>query len=180
MKLHLVNGLQVPDFVLQVNVDKLKDLELYPDDVWVVTYPKSGTKWVSQIVRLIKSGGVQDDRILEHHVPWAETVHLYESRGYDIKIKDQPRPRAFFSHFPYSLLPCGPPHTTPCKYIYVARNPKDVAVSHFSFMKLGYNHDLDWNTFWKKFISGDVVYGDYFDHVLGSGGTTRMTRTCFS
>ncbi len=33
-------------------------------------------------------------------------------------------------------------------------------------MKLGYN-DLDWGAFWKKFISGDVMYGDYFDHVLG-------------
>ena len=48
---HRVNGLLVPDFVNQENVDKL-GLELYPDDVWVVTYPKSGTTWTQQIVRL--------------------------------------------------------------------------------------------------------------------------------
>ncbi len=39
LKPHTVNGLLVPAFVLQEDVDKLKDLELYPDDVWIVTYP---------------------------------------------------------------------------------------------------------------------------------------------
>ena len=37
---HSVNGLPVPFIVQQEEVDKLKDFQLYPDDVWVVTYPK--------------------------------------------------------------------------------------------------------------------------------------------
>ncbi len=51
----LKNGLKVPTFVLQEKVDAAKDLELYPDDVWIITYPKCGTHWVAQIARLIKN-----------------------------------------------------------------------------------------------------------------------------
>lgn len=110
MKLHLVNGLQVPDFVLQVNVDKLKDLELYPDDVWVVTYPKSGTKWASQIVRLIKSGGVQDDQILDYHVPWAEAIKMYMYNT-QLKSKISHVLEPFSATFPTPFSPVG--HLTP-------------------------------------------------------------------
>ena len=158
--LHTVNGLLVPDFVKQENVDKLKDLELYPDDVWVVTYPKSGTTWTQQIVRLIRNNGVQDDVRIDTAVPWPE------SSLYPVKMEDLTRPRAFMSHFPSDALPCGPPHTTPCKYIYVARNPKDVAVSSYFQSKLLLFPGIEWDAFWKKYMAGDLYYGNYFDHLL--------------
>ena len=158
--LHTVNGLLVPDFVTQENMDKLKDLELYPDDVWVVTYPKSGTTWTQQIVKLIRNNGVQDDVRITTAVPWPE------SSLFPFKMEDVTRPRAFKSHFPYDLLPCGPPHTTPCKYIFVARNPKDVAVSSYVQAELVLFHGMEWDAFWKKYITGDLYYGDYFDHLL--------------
>ena len=52
-----INGLLLPYFVRQEYLDRLKDLELYSDDVWVVTYPKCGTTWTQQIVRLVRSAG---------------------------------------------------------------------------------------------------------------------------
>ena len=83
--LHTVNGLLVPDFVKQENVDKLKDLELYPDDVWVVGYPKSGTTWTQQIVRLIRNNGVQDDVRISTAVPWPESS-LYPVKMEDLEL----------------------------------------------------------------------------------------------
>jgi len=153
-----VNGLLVPDFI---NVDRLKDFELYPDDVWVVTYPKCGTTWTQQIVRLIRNKGVQDGVRITAAVPFLEANSFYQ-----LDIDKIVRPRAFKSHFPYDLFPCGPPHTTPCKYIYVARNPKDVAVSLYFHTRALTFPDMDWETFWKKYISGDLDYGNYFDHLL--------------
>ena len=158
--LHTVNGLLVPDFVTQENVDKLKDLELYPDDVWVVANPKSGTTWTQQIVRLIRNNGVQDDVRISTAVPWPE------SSLYPVKMEDLTRPRAFVSHFPYDLFPCGPPHTTPCKYIYVARNPKYVSVSSYFQAELLVFHGIEWDAFWKKYMAGDLYYGNHFDHLL--------------
>ena len=161
--LHVVDGLKVPDFV---SVEKMKSLQLYPDDLWVVTYPKSGTMWTLQIARLIRNMGVQDDLILNDVVGWPEGEKVLELQGIETKTEDLPHPRLFWSHFPYPLFPCGSPNTTPCKFINVMRNPKDVAVSLYNFQKLVYVRDLEWDTFWKMFMDGDVMYGDYFDHIL--------------
>ncbi|KAL1480380.1 hypothetical protein MTO96_051081 [Rhipicephalus appendiculatus] len=55
------------------------------------------------------------------------------------------------------------------KYVYVARNPFDCAVSYYHFLK-GLTPktvtDVSFETFLKLFLSGKVNYGDYFDHLL--------------
>ena len=158
--LHYLNGLMVPKVVTQERLDRLKDLELYPDDVWVVTYPKCGTTWTQQIVRLIRNNGVHDDVRIDTAVPWLEVGPPFNT----VNAEEVPRPRAFKSHFPYDIFPCGPPHTTPCKYIYVTRNPKDVAVSLYFQDRL--TSCIQWDDFWKKYIAGEVYFGNYFDHLL--------------
>ena len=160
----LSNGLQVPGFVLQENVDAVKDLQLFPDDVWIAGYPKSGTHWVGQIARLIKNRGVQDEVKLDSAIWKPEAGALKYFRVQDVEMA---RPRLLRSHFQYDLFPCGLPHTTPCKYIHVARNPKDVSVSYFFYLKQGWIPDLEWDGFFEKFVQGDMFYGDYFDHLFG-------------
>jgi len=46
-----------------------------------------------------------------------------------------PSPRLMRSHLPYNLIPKGQDETTMCKYIYIARNPKDAVVSLYHFYK---------------------------------------------
>ena len=159
---HRINGLLLPYFVRQEYLDRLKDLELYPDDVWVVTYPKCGTTWTQQIVRLVRNNGVQDDVTIDTAVPWIEAGPPENT----VNIEEVLRPRAFKSHFPYDNFPCGMPHTTPCKYIYVARNPKDVAVSSYFQAEVVLFPGIEWDDYWRKFMAGDVEFGNYFDHLL--------------
>ena len=79
-------------------------------------------------------------------------------------------PRSFKFHSPYELAPGGEPAKSPAKYIYIARNPKDVAVSNFHLMEL-FNPDTKftgtWNAYFELFLTGKVYYGSWFDHVLG-------------
>ena len=158
---HVLNGLAVPSFVKQSQLDYLADFELFTDDTWVVTYPKSGTTWMQQIIRLILSKGNSTKR-LDYAIPWLEAtndVHI---------ISTLERPRGFKSHMPYGRMPCGLPSSTPCKYISVIRNPKDVAVSFYHhYNSLIYNGKCNWDEFISWFLTGDVHFGDYFDHVLG-------------
>ena len=158
---HVVNGVLVPAFVTQELVDGMKEMKHYQDDVWVISYPKSGITWTSQIVKLIHSKGVQDNVKITTAVPWLEAERFTS----DVPLEDLPRPRAFRSHFPYDKFPCGhPPHSLPSKFIYVMRNPKYLVVSHFNFVSL--TRSITWDQFWTKFITGESSYGDTFDHIL--------------
>ena len=47
------NGLMVPAFFDFEWIKSMKEMKLRPDDVWIVSYPKCGTTWTQQIVRLI-------------------------------------------------------------------------------------------------------------------------------
>ena len=68
--------------------------------------------------------------------------------------------------FSYELLPCGLPCSTPGKYIFIARNPKGVAVSlcHRD-QGFKFNSIIEWSQHF-EFMQGVVFYGDYFDHIL--------------
>ena len=166
----LVNGIPVSGIVTQEQVDRIRSLLLRPDDVWVVSYPKAGTTWTQNIVRLIFNNGIDDGKKLNEAVPWIEALNTDERFNYQlpIPIDEMPSPRAFKNHFLYHNIPCGVPNSTPCKYIYVARNPKDVAVSYFHHY-IGFKYTPggpSWEDFFQWFINGDMAFGDYFDHVL--------------
>ena len=75
---HVLNGLQVPLFVSQEMLDELKTFELYPDDIWIATYPKCGTTWTQQIVKLIRNRGEKDDVKISASVPWPEAIKRYQ------------------------------------------------------------------------------------------------------
>ena len=160
--MHVLNGLVVPKFVKQDVLDKLKELSLRDDDVWIVTYPKAGTTWTQYIVHLIHNGGKDDGNKISDAVPWLETG----TEDTPITAEDMTPPRAFKSHMPYERMPCGLPNSTPCKYIYVARNPKDLATSFYHHYRAYHAPDVEWKEFLEYFLVGKVEFGDYFDHLL--------------
>ena len=52
-----------------------------------------------------------------------------------------------------------------CRYIYVARNGKDVAVSYYYYHKSHMGFGQGFNEFFSRYISGKVGYGSWFTHV---------------
>ena len=71
-----------------------------------------------------------------------------------------PSPRLIKTHLSYNNTPKSASKDAQCKYIYVARNPKDVTVSYFHFMetlskKLGNGYNGPWEFFLKLFIEGN-------------------------
>ena len=163
-------GLNVPPFFDLEWVKGMKTvMKLRPDDVWIVTYPKSGTTWTQQIVRLIINGGKEDGKLLTDAVPWVEAFNETIPGYKPLNLDEMGSPRAFKSHFPYDVMPCGPPNVTSGKYIYVVRNPKDVFVSyytHASNIRTVPQQVLEQDVYFKRFLQGEVSYGNYFDHVL--------------
>lgn len=77
-----VNGqITFPQFITQWEMDILaNEFIVQDDDLFVVTYPRSGTTWTEQIVHLILNQGEQGEQPLTDAAPWLETLpggHYY-------------------------------------------------------------------------------------------------------
>ena len=131
------------------------------DDIFIVTYPRSGTTWMQMILYQLASGGNMDFTHICQVAPWFERViSFHVMTGQDIEA--MPSPRIFKTHLTYQWIPKGQ-----CKYIYVVRNGKDVAVSYYHFYRSHLGFKGDFSEFFDHFIQGQVQFGSWFDHVSG-------------
>ena len=144
------------------------------DDVFIASFPKSGTTWTQQIVRLVYSRGLihDSDPPLHAIIPWLDDSEDLP----DLSVVDSMvSPRVFKSHNPYHLLPRK--LTESNRLIYVTRNAKDTAVSMY-FHTFGfkmYKYDEPIEHFINEFMAGRVEYGPYWTH-LKSWHTQRKQR----
>ncbi|XP_038855163.1 sulfotransferase 2B1-like [Salvelinus namaycush] len=134
-------------------------------DTVIATYPKSGTTWMQEIVTLVKNRG---DPQLSKTVPnWARAPWL--EQHYSAKLLEATQGhRIITTHLPYNLL-ASALQGSKAKVIYVARNPKDVAVSYYHFHKMAkfLPEPNSFDEFLDSFLEGSVSYGSWFDHVKG-------------
>ena len=127
-----------------------------PDDLFIVSYPRSGTTWMQMILYQLATDGNLDFDHIYQVCPWYEN-----SLGMSNGFKGVPEPRTFKSHLTYRDIPKG------CKYVYVARNGKDVAVSYFHFTQSHYGFRGTFDEFFELFLKGKVEAGSWFEHVKG-------------
>ncbi|XP_044034963.1 sulfotransferase family 2, cytosolic sulfotransferase 2 [Siniperca chuatsi] len=135
-----------------------------PDDIVIVTYPKSGTTWLQEIVPLIMSGG--DPASVETIPNWDRVPWLEENRASVLNLEQRPSPRMFSTHFQYNMMPPSFFERKP-KVIYVMRNPKDVFTSSFHYYGMAsfLVNPGPQSEFLRKFLHGKVMFGSWFDHV---------------
>ncbi|XP_074006864.1 amine sulfotransferase-like [Numenius arquata] len=146
-------------------VASLEDFEIRDSDIFLATYPKSGTVWTQNILSLIihegHRNGTENMETMDR-IPWLE---------YNLKNMDYanlPLPRVFATHLPYYLVPRDLRKKRAC-VIYVSRNPKDVMVSYYHFSKYitTVEEITDFNLLMERFLAGKVVAGSWLDHVSG-------------
>uniref|UniRef100_F6TH89 Sulfotransferase n=1 Tax=Xenopus tropicalis TaxID=8364 RepID=F6TH89_XENTR len=160
-------GMRVPSNVHTVEslTYAWKEFVTRNDDVFNVTFPKSGTTWMQEILTLIYSNGDPAPVKTEYswdRVPWLEQ---YTGRS---KLENRPSPRLITTHLPFHLFPQSF-FKTKAKVIYTIRNPKDVCVSlyFFSLIAQFLEYREDFQEFVSLFLSKDMFYDGWFDHVKG-------------
>ena len=122
----------------------------------------SGTTWVQEIVwQILNDGQISEERV-ESRYPFLEKSQLFdmpgdESDGQKVSVTSRPSPRLIKSHLPYHVIPMSKEESKRSKYIYVARNPRDVAVSYYHFVLSfgpGSYFNGTWEFFAKLFLEG--------------------------
>ena len=156
----IYRGFRLPaSFTLEAFSSAL-DYAAAPGDIFVTTYPKCGTTWVQHIVYLLLNDGTPlgADEKLDDVSPFLE-----EAGGGVVQA--MPPPRLIKTHLPFEMTP----HHEEARYIYVARNPFDCAVSFYHHTRGFPAHydfaDGTFDEYFECFVAGEVDFGDYFDNL---------------
>jgi Sulfotransferase domain len=138
---------------------RVRHLQYTPraDDVFIVTYPRSGTTWMQMILYQLTTAGDVDFPHIAEFCPWFEKS-VRSAHGFELR----PSPRLFKSHLHYRWIPKGAG-----KYIYVARDGKDVAVSYDHLYRRYNGYEGTFDEFFERFLKGRVGFGSWFQHVRG-------------
>jgi estrone sulfotransferase len=133
-----------------------RGVTVFPDDVFLVSYPRSGNTWTRFLIsNLVFPDDPTTFSSVESRIP-----EIYFNP--DHVMRRLPRPRILKSH------ECFQPHYR--RIIYIARDPRDVAISF-------YHHNVKWRNipddypmeeFVPRFMAAefDTRWGSWSDHIL--------------
>lgn len=144
-----------------------RNFGIYPDDKFLVSYPKSGNTWARFLLaNLIYPHESVSFANLESKIP--DVYKLTQS-----KLRCVPRPRILKSHEYFD-----PRYK---KVVYIVRDPRDVVISYYHFHRkegiIPDGYPLD--RYVTRFVAGDVdAYGSWRENVA-SWLSTRYGTSSF-
>ncbi|XP_029946054.1 amine sulfotransferase-like [Salarias fasciatus] len=149
-------GYATPEYI-----ESLQNFEIRDDDIFVVTFPKSGTIWAQQVIISIceLAGGLNQFPNNFFQMPWLE----YDN---GLAYAQRPSPRLFSTHLLPALMPPGLKDKK-AKIIYVMRNPKDNITSfyHFSSEFTDLDTPDNFEGYLEQYLKGNVMGGSWFKHI---------------
>ncbi|XP_027703388.1 sulfotransferase family cytosolic 2B member 1-like [Vombatus ursinus] len=159
-------GISMPGYLhTQESLRAATNFQFQDTDVLLVTFPKSGTTWMQQILSLIFNK--EDFQNIQSiptwaRVPWIEQIYLSNY----LPQMEASKPRLFTTHLTANLL-INNLKTSKTRVVYVARNPKDVLVSYYHFHKLAkFLPEIgSFDDFFDQFLEGKVNFGSWFNHI---------------
>lgn len=133
-----------------------RGVTVFPDDVFLVSYPRSGNTWTRFLLgNLIHPNDPITFSNIESRIP-----EIYFNR--DRFLRQLPRPRVLKSH------ECFQPQYP--RVIYIVRDPRDVVISsyHHNVKARNIPDDYPMSSFVPAFIAGmfDPKFGSWRDNVL--------------
>ncbi|XP_037499876.1 sulfotransferase ssu-1-like [Rhipicephalus sanguineus] len=155
-----VEGVCIHNFFQEDGIRSAVKYKPRAGDIFVVTYPKCGTNWMQFIVYNILTRAEPISNLGEFRLK-SPFIELLGAAAAENPSRNGP----IKTHLPFNVFR----PVERAKYIYVARNPYDCAVSYYHFIK-GFTPktvtDVSFEKFLSLYLAGKVIYGDYFNHLL--------------
>lgn len=127
---------------------------LYPDDVFLASYPKSGNTWVRFLIANLikqKEEEIIDFNTIQEIIP--EVVRNEEA------IRTLARPRIIKSHATHTEYP---------KVIYIVRDGRDVYVSYYFYRQNKLGNNISFKDFLKRRDHYPCLWGEHVNSWLFS------------
>jgi hypothetical protein len=155
----LISHLNYSMQVLLGRVNAGRRLTTFPDDRFLVSYPRSGSTWTRFLIgNLLSTGEPITFANIESRCP---SIYICSDR----QLRRVPRPRLLTSHEPFD-----PSYKT---IIYVVRDPRDVAVSfyHYSIKNRHVPDGYPIDEFVSRYVAVEVDpmydrWGSWADNVM--------------
>jgi len=152
-------GIPLPACIPQGRYQEIADCHRSrKDDLYIATYPKSGTTWLQHIVNKLLKYPRGEETKIDDAIPWpaAETQQLIDGLS---------SPRVLKTHMKWRWVP----KASGIKYIYCYRNPKDLVVSYYNHTQIfkSYKLEMTLQEYIKDIFLNEkaATHGSYFDHV---------------
>ncbi|XP_013923264.1 PREDICTED: sulfotransferase 6B1-like [Thamnophis sirtalis] len=168
----MYDGVKYPTMICCLEtLKRVNTFRARKDDIILVSYPKTGSNWVGEILRQLEiASGKYDEVEQKQRQQILEELSLLpflefgDPEKFERMEKLPPR-RIIKTHLIPHMLPRSF-FEKKTKMLVLFRNPKDVAVSFFHFAKgIHMNDQNTWDEFFEEYITGKVTYGSYFDHI---------------
>lgn len=164
--------------------DRIRNLTVYKDDVWVVTFPKCGTTWTQEMIWLIdhdldyETAGKVDLSLRTVFIEASAVIgdYLGDTVG---AVENLARPRHIKSHLPLALLP-QQLWTVQPKIIYCARNPKDAAVSYMHHYRHLHGFQGTNETFLEGLLTDQILWCPQVPHTLDFWNVRHLDYVMFN
>ncbi|CAI0437813.1 unnamed protein product [Linum tenue] len=149
------------------------EFEPRKDDILLTSFMKTGTTWLKALCYNILDEEENDVLAKENPhdvVPTLDVSFLRDHVQHMLLNSPPGRSRLLHTHLPCSYLP-EKVRSSGCKFVYVARNPKDTLVSRWHFLSKNFRADaacpFTLERAVETFCSGAMVWGPFYEHVLG-------------
>jgi len=163
---------------------ELKEYEFEESDVIVMTFPKSGTTWLLEIVWTLRNNPNLDNPRaavpLPFRSPYLEgDIILRDMFGEDAALEgfrseygkfidrttQAERPRNIKTHLSFDLISSS--SFNKAKVVYMLRDPRDVCISYYYHCRLFKNKGFTgtFEQFVEAFLEETTYFGPYWSHV---------------
>jgi len=172
-------------FTTDETLSLCSSLELEDNDIFICSYPKSGTTWTQHIVISLllchrKNNEISTNNKTYDHVskfaPFFEVnVHWDEKER---RLRNSIREnhtwlgfRIFNTHLRWDMLPKNISKSAAQKrkpkFIYLVRSPLDVCVSFYHHLSNQHEggYKGDFNQFFSEWLNGEIPFGSWIDHI---------------
>ena len=153
-------------------IEKCSRLPIHDDDIFICSYPKSGTTWMQHIIVSLLT--CHDSNLSYDHIsdfaPFFEIDPHWDGDHFIDSIREKQKQlgrRVFNTHLRWDMLPKNGDKNK-AKFIYIVRSPLDVCVSFYHHLsnQVEGGFEGSFEEFFQQWTDGQIAFGSWIDHIL--------------